>query len=536
MTLALDESASHNGMLHLSVYEISHEQSCIRSLFGWSRKGYNARKSVKEYFEHEDSVRLFDEQDEMLLNEVFKASNMIVLDRSTDSRVIELFTKLLGTFVESSFIFSVNVQGRLAGIVVFDYIDPDVLGPDDFTFLDLSVKCIGTHIKSLKANAENRMKSDFLSRMSHEIRTPMNAIIGMTTIAERSLNDAYRVEDCLKKIDSSTKYLLSLINDVLDMSKIESGKMMLSPERMSIDNVLNGIETLLTPQAEAKNIKLKTIREYSNAWVLADELKLNQVIVNLVGNALKFTPENGKIIVRVEEILNEEEWVVYRFLVKDSGIGIESKNLSKIFRAFEQAENNTAGTYGGTGLGLAISYSLVKLMGGELKVSSTVGRGSDFYFTLSLQKADRHMNTVVSDDPADEAAEDSFDFTGKRVLIVEDNELNAEIAQTMLEMSGFETEHAENGKVAVEMFEKSPLNFYDVILMDIRMPVMDGLEATGLIRALDREDADKVPIIAMTANAFDEDMKKSLGSGMNGHLSKPVDIHVLFEELGKVVF
>lgn len=431
-------------------------------------------------------------------------------------------------------------NGVPKGFILFGASTPDTITQESKTKLREIAKIIASQINKTSSDTASQMKSAFLSRMSHEIRTPMNAIIGMTEIASSCVEDTDRVRDSLRKIDKSTKYLLSLINDILDMSKIESGKVKLNIEKVSLSRLVESIDVLVRPQAEEKDIKFIALSDFTDGEVYADEIKLTQVLVNLVGNALKFTKKKGKIVLRIEQMMEEDDTVVYRFMVKDNGIGIDNRNLSRIFQAFEQATDDTGTKFGGTGLGLAISSNLVQLMGGRITVESKPGRGSEFSFTIPLRKCIEHVNEE-SEKTADARSAQSkgsgnpedYDFTGRRILIAEDNELNAEIASTILTMAGFETEVTENGKLAVEHFKRNEAGYYDAILMDIRMPVMDGLEATGKIRRSRKADALTVPIIAMTANAFDEDMEKSLQYGMNAHLSKPIDTKLLFQTLAK---
>ncbi len=388
-------------------------------------------------------------------------------------------------------------------------------------------KIISAYISKSRTTQESRAKSEFLSKMSHEIRTPMNAIIGMTAIAMSSENVSPSTMKCLEKIDSSSHYLLSLINDILDMSRIESGKMTTEETYLNLDSLISQLDTMIRVQTDSKGIWLRVEKDAPHIHLLGDPLKLNQILVNIMGNAVKFTSSGG-IHLRVIESEGDSDGTVNVFFsVKDTGIGISEENLGKIFNSFEQADSGTVRKYGGTGLGLAISSNLVQLLGGKLEVRSTLGEGSEFFFTIPM-KITEPVNEVET------AAADDIDFTSKRVLIVEDDELNVEIAQTLIEAEGIKTETAENGKAAVEKFEGSAENYYDAILMDIRMPVMGGIEATKQIRGLDRPDAAKVPIIAMTANAFDEDMKKSVECGMNGHLTKPIDMKEVMETFRRI--
>ena len=392
------------------------------------------------------------------------------------------------------------------------------------------VKVVPSFIMKSKADAVSKAKTDFLSRMSHEIRTPMNAISGMTTIAKTVLDDRKKTLECLEKIESANTYLLELINDILDMSRIESGKMELSYGPVDLGRQLGSLESLFRSQAMGKGLELRFENGYrENRPLMADSLRLNQVLVNIIGNAVKFT-DRGGITVRVEQ-LKAEPQAVLRFSVTDTGIGIEASAITRIFNAFEQAEAASPARRGGTGLGLSISSRLVQMMGSTLEVRSEAGAGSEFFFTLALDYAKEEA--PLPSEPV--SAVPRPDLYGRRVLLAEDNELNREIAQTILEMNGFTVVCAENGKEALDIFcgrDKGP---FDVILMDIRMPVMDGLESARRIRTSGCPDARTVPIIALTANAFDEDTKKSMDSGMNGHLSKPIQVEQLLELIGSCI-
>lgn len=388
-------------------------------------------------------------------------------------------------------------------------------------------KVISAYISKSRTSRESKAKSEFLSKMSHEIRTPMNAIIGMTAIAMSYENADSSVTECLKKIDSSSRYLMTLINDILDMSRIESGKMTAEETYLDLNELIGRLDTMIRVQTESKGIWLRVETEIEKPYLLGDPLKLNQIMVNILGNAVKFT-ENGGIHLKVIETNSETEGTVNVFFsVKDTGIGISGENLGRIFNSFEQADAETVRKYGGTGLGLAICSNLVRLLGGTLEVTSVVGEGSEFFFTLPMR---------VTEPPEETAAdtEGDVDFASKRILIAEDDELNSEIACTLIGAEGIITETAFNGQEAAEKFEASEEGYYDAILMDIRMPIMDGMESTKRIRGLDRPDASKIPIIAMTANAFDEDMKKSVECGMNGHLTKPIDMKKVMETFRRI--
>jgi len=372
----------------------------------------------------------------------------------------------------------------------------------------------------------SKAKSDFLSRMSHEIRTPMNGIIGMTAIALQQNQSQDKIMDCLQKIQSSSDYLLGLINDILDMSKIESGKMKLEPVDFNIYEMLDTITELVTPQGAAKKIRFEKDIRLKHTWFHADRLRISQVLINLLGNAMKFTPENGRVTLQVHEMQANDTEVFVSFAVQDTGIGIAQEDQGRVFRAFEQAGNKKTSRLQGTGLGLSISGRLVQMMGSTIRLESEPGKGSTFSFSILLKLGEGMENEVQEED---------ISFEGFRILVVEDNELNAEIAQSLLEERKFKVDCVHDGAQAVERIRTTEPGTYDVILMDIMMPVMDGLEATRAIRSMEREDCRTLPIIAMSANAFDDDLKKSVECGMNGHLSKPVEVDKLYQTLSEVI-
>ena len=387
-------------------------------------------------------------------------------------------------------------------------------------------KNITTEALQTAENA-NKAKTDFLSNMSHDIRTPMNAIIGMTSLIRHDAGNKAKVIEYADKIDISSQHLLGIINDVLDMSKIEAGKTVFKYTDFSILDFITELNTIFHSQIDEKNQTLTIIKEnIRHEWVNGDQVHLMQIFSNLVSNAVKYTQEGGKIQFLVEECETKSSvYAKYRFLVSDNGMGMSADFKDTIFDAFTRAESSMTNKIQGTGLGMAITKNLVEAMGGTIDVESELGQGSCFEVLIDLRIAEDRFVSSAEQAEKDEPAGNVL--KGMRFLCAEDNELNAEILMELLKIEGAECTICENGKRVLEAFEQSAPGDYDMILMDVQMPVMNGYEATKAIRRSSHELAKTIPIIAMTANAFSEDIQHSLAAGMNAHVSKPVEMKVL---------
>ena len=420
------------------------------------------------------------------------------------------------------------------------------------------------------AEEASKAKSAFLSNMSHEMRTPMNAIIGLDSIALNDPDLTPKTREYLEKIGESAGHLLELINDILDMSQIESGGLTLRNEEFSFRKLLEAVNTMFAGRCREKGLEYRcSVSSETDESYVGDGAKLRQVLINILDNAVKFTPSGGRVELQVERTARFDGKSTLRFTVSDTGIGMSEDYLPHLFDTFSQEDSSTTTKYGSTGLGMPITKSMVELMHGRIEVESEKGVGSTFVVTVTLSDSDgtaaqeeaclpgETAAPTADGDPASSGPEQpgaekpglvserkdipagtnqgKADLSGRRLLLAEDVDVNAEIIHMILQMREMRAERAENGKKAVELFTAHPEGYYDAILMDLRMPEMDGLEATRVIRATDRPDAKTIPIIALTANAFDEDVQRSLQAGLNAHLSKPVQPEILYETLESLI-
>lgn len=400
-------------------------------------------------------------------------------------------------------------------------------------------KQIEAYEKELEqAEEASQSKTSFLYQMSHEIRTPMNGIMGMLTLAQEKLDASHPAAQYLTRVEELSGHLLSLINDILDMSRIEAGKVELEEKAFSLRSLGNKLYDMFAKNLESRGINYEVnFEDMTIDYVIGDELRISQIIINFLSNAVKFTQE-GEIIVTFRQMFLQDGNADLMIRVHDTGIGMDPEFINRIFRPFEQEGADTTRKYGGTGLGMAITDQLVKLMNGEIVVKSIPGEGSDFSVFLHLPVAEGTVpaEQIEKENTAEEAESEEIEvFRGRRILVAEDNEINAMVAREILGQMGAGIDVAENGQRAVEMFDEKPENYYDFILMDVQMPVMNGRDAAKAIRRLPRKDAGEILIFALSADAFVEDERKSLESGMNGHYAKPVDFEALQKNVGAIL-
>lgn len=391
-----------------------------------------------------------------------------------------------------------------------------------------------------QADAANKVKGQFLMNMSHDVRTPLNTILGMTAIAKKESNNKEKMNECVEKIDIAGKHLLSLVNDVLDMSQIDRGKMILTQDDIMLTQLFEKVADMMKIEAKEAKLTLDLSIQLRDEHIIGDSLRIQQVLINIINNAIKYTPAGGHVLLELIQLEDDikEGYGTYRFSCTDTGIGMSQDFLDRIFLFFERDRNTTLSGVAGTGVGLAITKGILDLMGGTISVKSEIDKGStftvDFHFKVQQQELqqEEHMQDVAA---MSDSQKEMDDYTSKRILLVEDVELNMEIAEELIGTTGVQIEKAYNGKEAVELFAKNPCGYYHLIFMDIQMPVMDGYEATKQIRNFDRKDAKTIPIIALSANALADDVENALQAGMNEHIAKPIDMEAVWKILKKYI-
>jgi signal transduction histidine kinase/CheY-like chemotaxis protein len=512
------------GFDSVKVFQFDNNNSSFTQSWIWQAAGQTALENAGEARQSNYSV-LITASDKNQFDSIMHGTDYIIIDSPTAGYPSFLIGGLNVTGLKASAVIPCPAGETFIGCAAFEG-DTDTVEKADFEQLKSIVKLLTAFMAKQRSTRESRAKSEFLSKMSHEIRTPMNAILGMTEIALSEEDISTNQAGYLKKIKYSAKYLLTLINDILDMSRIESGKSYIEMTDINLDDVLLGLQSIIGTQCEAKGLFYIVSDRVKLRRFVTDILKLNQILLNLLGNAVKFTPPGGRITLDVSlSEPDKDDTAVMTFIVSDTGIGIRKDRLQKIFEPFEQEDISTVRQYGGTGLGLPISRNYVNLLGGDMNVESEQEAGTTFTFTIPVK-----VQTAGTDSRTDQTDRD-ISFDGRHILIAEDDELNMEIAQTLLTKSGFDVTPAENGRIAVEAFANSAPGFFDAILLDIRMPELNGLEAAEQIRAMDRPDAASIPILALSANAFAEDIKISKAAGMNDHIIKPLDMRILLQKL-----
>ena len=452
----------------------------------------------------------------------FCSANVGINDWSLAFVIQESYLSEVSGNAFSSIIFSIALIAIILGIALFIAIALIYSNKANKKVIE------ETNDLNLALITANNAKSEFLSNMSHDIRTPINGIMGMTTIAKAVPDNPEKTQECLDKIDGASHHLLALINDVLDMSRIERGATKITNEPLNVFMLCDNCSSIIKGQMSDRDLNFELTTNGENVNVIGDSLHLRQVLINILGNAIKFTPDGGSIKFSCNELSKKDDIVEFEFIVEDNGRGMSEEFIGSIFEAFSQEESEGRTTYKGTGLGMAITKQLVELMNGKIAVSSKLGEGSKFIVTIPFE---------INNDPATiiNTTDVKADINGVKILIVEDNELNMEIAEELLTEEGAIITKAFDGQEGFKIFNESEPGTFDVILMDIMMPIMNGLEATEAIRGLARDDAKTIPILAMTANAFEEDIRKTKEAGMDAHLSKPIQIDIVVKTIAEHV-
>ena len=524
----------------LEAYEEAHRASITYSRVAQALAGdffsiYVVDPSTDHFVEY-SSMKEFEELGiEKEGNDFFNTSrkNMarVIYEEDRD-RFMGTFTKeKIMSILERDGSFTMKYRLMFGDTPVFVSMKATLLEDKDGRHLIIGTNNIDAQMKREQeyqmrmADARTRARNDFLANMSHDIRTPMNAIVGYTNIAKSHFEDRDTVMSALDKIGSSSHFLLSLINDILDISKIESGKMQLSVGPCDLEEIFRRIEDITALQAKDKSLRITyqhdTVHHFK---VMGDELRIEQILINIISNSIKYTPAGKTVDIIAEEYPAAGNLNRYRFIIRDTGIGISKEYLPHLFETFTREEKTTVNRVQGTGLGLAITAKVVELMDGTISVKSTLGEGSEFTVELELE-------SLEADDATDEPNAIDVDLAGRRILLVEDNAINAEIATLFLTQHEMSVDQARDGKAGLDRVQEMGVGYYDAILMDIQMPVMDGYEATRAIRDLDADYYKSLSIIAMSANAYDEDVRACLEAGMNAHIAKPFDPDNLLELL-----
>ena len=456
----------------------------------------------------------------------FKDTLEVACDVPNDTWYFEIEPKA-GWVPQSQIAFGILIAALVSGVLTVGYWQYEMQRYKEALYAEKIERA------AKRAEEASEAKTGFLFNMSHDIRTPMNAIIGFSDLLEKHLDDKEKVHDYIKKIQLSGSFLLSLINYVLEMARIESGKATLRTEVGDAQELLGALNAVFEPAVEKKRLKYNCTLDVEHRFIICDVTKVREIVLNIISNSVKYTPEGGSVTVQIKEIPWEKEgWTAYRILVEDTGIGMGAEYLPHIFEEFTRERTSTESKVVGAGLGLPIVKALIDLMGGTIQVESERGKGSKFEVILPFEIASEEE---VKDSYVKKEEKPYNRSKEKRILLAEDNELNAEIAITILEENGFKVERAEDGCKCVELFSEKPTGYYSTILMDIQMPNMDGYTASRKIRGMEREDAKAIPIIALTANAFDEDRNKAFAAGMNGHIAKPIDVGRMVRTIGALV-
>ena len=456
----------------------------------------------------------------------FKDTLEVACDVPNDTWYFEIEPKA-GWVPQSQIAFGILIAALVSGVLTVGYWQYEMQRYKEALYAEKIERA------AKRAEEASEAKTRFLFNMSHDIRTPMNAIIGFSDLLEKHLDDKEKVHDYIKKIQLSGSFLLSLINYVLEMARIESGKATLRTEVGDAQELLGALNAVFEPAVEKKRLKYNCTLDVEHRFIICDVTKVREIVLNIISNSVKYTPEGGSVTVQIKEIPWEKEgWTAYRILVEDTGIGMGAEYLPHIFEEFTRERTSTESKVVGAGLGLPIVKALIDLMGGTIQVESERGKGSKFEVILPFEIASEEE---VKDSYVKKEEKLYNRSKEKRILLAEDNELNAEIAITILEENGFKVERAEDGCKCVELFSEKPAGYYSTILMDIQMPNMDGYKAAQVIRHLPDKDKASIPVIAMTANAFEEDKRDAIAAGMNGHIAKPIQVDKLLSILSEVI-